>query len=115
MMATTTHARRSDPLSSELTLRSLGRDTTAKARVIQAAARIELQTRQGGGGHRPWTDTELLEEIEHMTNKRWQRNVVARTRGLLVNDGWIEQAGMFTFRGKPHLHFRLTEQAARAS
>ena len=48
------HARRTDPLSSHLTLASLGRDDSLKARVLAAAFRLE--ERSGG---RPWNDTQL--------------------------------------------------------
>lgn len=116
MTATDAHARRSDPIPSHLTLQSLGRDTTAKARIVLAA--FQLEERHNG---RPWNDTQLLERIEQITRKRWQRNVIARTRGLMEHSDddpdrpvWVERVGVFEFEGRLLTHYKLTEEARLA-
>lgn len=111
------HARRTDPLSSHLTLASLGKDESLKARVLAAAFRLE--ERLDGA---PWNDTQLTEEIERHTRTRQQRNVIARTRDLmtaeLVGDewsvGWFRPVGLFAWDGRDLMHYQLTDDALRA-
>lgn len=108
-MTDTPHARRTDAISSHLALQALGRATSLKAHVITAALMLEDPI-----DVTCWCDTELTEKIEQITGKRQQRNVIARTRGLLEQDGWIEKVGLFDYDGRPHLHFALTAAAVRA-
>jgi predicted ATPase len=108
------HARLSDPISSELTVASLGKDTSYKALVVAAARYIET-ARDVTGHLRPWNDTQLWITIEAMTRRRHQRNVISRTRGLLERDGWFENVGLYDFDGRPLVHFILTPQAKEAS
>lgn len=107
------HARRSDPISSHLTVQSLGKDSSLKAQLITAALHLEdvLDRRTMT---QIWTDTQLTETLEMMTGRRHQRNVVARTRGLLERDGWFERVGMFDFDGRPQVHFTTTKAAHNA-
>lgn len=112
MVTTTTdapHARRSDPLSSHLTVQSLGKDTALKARVVTAAMRLSLDHE-----HDEINDTMLTMEIERSTGRRQQRNVIARTRGLLEQDGWFERVGLWPFDGRPTVWFKLTPFAWNA-
>jgi hypothetical protein len=107
------HARLSDPISSELTVASLGKDTSYKALVVWAARYAErLEEHNGRPPH--WNDTQLWEIIERHTSRRHQRNVISRTRGLLERDGWFENVGLFEYEGRPLVHFILTPQARRA-
>lgn len=105
-------ARRSDPISSHLTLASLGKDTSLKARVLSAA--FALEDRHAG---RPWNDTQLTEEVERATRSRQQRNVIARTRDLMTSeqlgDGttverWFEPTGLDRHDGRDLMHYRIT-------
>lgn len=114
------HARSTDPISSHLTLASLGKDTSLKARVLAAAFRLE--ERHGGA---PWNDTQLTEEIERHTRTRQQRNVIARSRDLMTaelvpmgdpptfqwSSGWFRPAGTFDYDGRPLSHFQLSPEA----
>jgi len=102
------HARRSDPISSHLTVGSLGKDTALKHLVLMAAFTLELN------GNTLWNDTELTLQIERYTRKRQQRSVIARTRGLMTTDGWFEPQGMFTHNGRPLMHYASTPEARRA-
>jgi hypothetical protein len=102
------HARRSDPVSSHLTLASLGKDTATKSRVLVAAFALEID------GHDMWNDTQLTLKMEQLSGRRHQRNVVARTRDLMTDDGWFEKVGMFDFNGRPLVHCRTTQQARTA-
>lgn len=104
-------ARSSDPISSHLTLASLGRDSSLKSRVLAAA--FELEDRAPG---RPWNDTELTEQIERTTRSRQQRNVIARTRDLMTSERvgdelverWFEPVGLDRFEGRELMHYRIT-------
>jgi hypothetical protein len=98
------HARRSDPISSHLTLASLGKDTSLKARVLAAAFRLEER-------HAVWNDTMLTEMVEHTTRQRQQRNVIARTRDLMTDDGWFEGVGLDEYEGRTLMHYKLTDGA----
>lgn len=101
MTMTDAHARHSDPLSSDFTVKSIAADVRGRELVLQVAA-----TFTG-----PWCDTELWEATERLTGRRHQRNVIARTRGLMEADGYISRVGQWTFRGRPSVvHFILTPQ-----
>jgi hypothetical protein len=106
--STDVHARRSDPVSSHLTLASLGKDTALKNRVLAAAFELEAN------GHSMWNDTQLTEKVERMTGKRQQRNIIARTRDLMTDDGWFEKVGMFDYDGRQLVHCRTTPAAVTA-
>lgn len=116
-MASDARARRTDPISSHLTLASLGKDDSLKARVLAAAFRLE--DRSGGA---PWNDTQLTEEIERHTRQRQQRNVIARTRDLMTcalidgewGIGWFQPVGLFGHEGRDLMHYRLTDGAKTA-
>jgi hypothetical protein len=109
-MTDTPHARRTDAISSHLALQALGRATSLKAHVVTAALMLEDPVEV-----ECWCDTELTAKVEQITRKRQQRNVIARTRGLLEQDGWIEKVGLFDYDGRPHLFFKLTPAAITAT
>lgn len=98
------HARRSDPISSHLTLASLGKDTSLKARVLAAAFRLEDR------GIAAWNDTQLTEMVEQTTRKRQQRNVIARTRDLMTPE-WFTVIGLDRYDGRDLMHYRLSDEA----
>lgn len=93
------HARRSDPVSSHLTNQSLGKDTSTKALIWTMAA---WWSRNHGT---PMNDTLLTELLEHHTGGRFQRNVVARSRDLMTDDGWFIKVDMRTYHGRTLVHF----------
>ncbi len=75
------NARASDPQSSH--------EANAKIRANRGLAGMVLkavQTIQDASGA---TDDAILEWIEASSGKRQQRNVIARTRGLLERDGFL--------------------------
>lgn len=89
------HAR--GPIQSQLTVDSLGRDTSLKfliaiavtvcsRRIVNWASDTDL--RQYAWNH-PVTDDMITEYLELCCNRRFQRNVIARTRGLMERDGWF--------------------------
>ena len=98
------HARRSDPISSHITLASLGKDTSLKARVLAAAFRLEER------GFAAWNDTVLTEQVEHMVHQRQQRNVIARTRDLMTPQ-WFTPVGLDTYDGRELMHYKLSDEA----
>ena len=84
------------PVQSQLTLTSLGKDTTLKHRI--ACAVVELSkirvTSMVDGAQvcvfaRPVTDDDITDRLELVHARRFQRNVVARTRGLMEHAGWF--------------------------
>lgn len=98
--APTPHARLTDPASSELTLRSLGRDTSYNWRIFAAivalSERGELRHYDDGTSiavihDNPVTDDEILEYLERRDGRRYQRNVIARQRGIIRELGWIRR------------------------
>lgn len=105
---TDAHARRSDPLSSHLTVQSIGKDMTLRGRVLAAALSLEMY--KNGDA---WNDTELTERVEAMTGQRQQRNVLARTRGLIEQDGLIERVGEWDFNGRRTVWFHTVSSVVR--
>ena len=83
-MSTDTHARRSDPIGSHLTVASLCADVSLATLILTA---VHIITDEG----QPATDDDVQDWIEHRTRKRQQRNVLARARGRLERDGELER------------------------
>ena len=104
----TAHARLSDPVSSEYTVASIGRDTSLRRLVMNAV----IECYEPGGCV---TDDVVLTHIELRQQRRFQRNVLARTRGLLENEGWLARHG-FHIRndGRRVITFIPTHQALDA-
>ena len=88
------------PIQSQLTLASLGRDESLKRAI--AAAVVHLCWRRytkwdiasgrlvpHADYEKPVTDDDITERLEAVHGRRFQRNVVARTRGLMEVDGWF--------------------------
>lgn len=94
------HARMSDPVSSEIAVVSIGRDLSIRSAILRLAERWSNQAR-------PFTDTMLTDEIEKAWGTRQQRNVIARSRGLIEREGLIERVGLFDVGGRPYMHFQL--------
>jgi hypothetical protein len=73
------HARALDPESSHTTVRSIVKDKTLAADILRAVVRIY---RENHGAS--MTDDDVLDElIATYPGVRFQRNVIARSRGLL--------------------------------
>lgn len=95
------HARHTDPESSELTLQSLGKDTSYNWRVFAGLValsmrdelRVDFRGEEGICVHhdRPVTDDQLLDYMERRYERRYQRNVIARQRGIIRELGWIKR------------------------
>jgi hypothetical protein len=101
------HARVTDPISSELTVASLGRDTSYRRLVLEAVFNNLDNERV--------TDDDVLDYIERTTERRHQRNVIARTRGLLEREGWLERGPMVTRAdGRTVISYDFTSQALNA-
>jgi hypothetical protein len=95
---TTPHARLSDPISSEVAVAAIARNTSLKDNIMLAAERL----------HPQWfDDTDLLELVEEQTGKRQQRNVIARSRGLMERDGLFVRMGMVHRGSRNTVHFCL--------
>lgn len=78
------HARLTDPLSSERAVAAIAKDSRLKDHILHAAERL----------YPVWfDDTDLLELVEEQTGRRQQRNVIARSRGLMERDGVFERMG----------------------
>ncbi len=111
------HARRTDPVSSHLTLASLGKDESLKSRVLAAAFTLEDRHPDV-----PWNDTQLTAEVERATRSRQQRNIIARTRDLMTSEKigdetvvrWFEPVGLDEYDGRSLMHYRITADAVRA-
>lgn len=94
------HARLTDPVSSELTLQSLGKDTSYNWRIfdaiVRSSRREELRVSSDGEGIAvihdvPVTDDMILDYMERRHMRRYQRNVIARQRGIIRELGWIQR------------------------
>lgn len=89
----TAPARARGPRQSQLTLDSLGRDESMKRNVARAVVMCSRRgdPKSGAFVHdRPVTDDQITEWIERRLGRRQQRNVIARSRGLMERDGWFD-------------------------
>jgi hypothetical protein len=93
------HARTSDPVSSDETVKSIVADV-GYAELVMTAAR-------GLGPGVQFDDTDLWRMIEAMTDRRHQRNVIARARGRLERDGHIVRVGIRYRLDRRSMHFAL--------
>lgn len=94
------HARMTDPVSSHLTIDSLGRDTSYNWRIFEAiialSERTEFRHYDDGDSiavihDHPVTDDDIVEWMERRYQRRFQRNVVARQRGIVHEMGWLKR------------------------
>lgn len=99
---TTIHARHSDPITSHRAVTAIAADQTLATNIMAAAHRLHQ------GGQDTFDDTDLLVEIEDAIGRRQQRNVIARSRGLMEADGMFVRVGERPNADRPStLHFRL--------
>ena len=84
----TAPARARGPRSSQLTLDSLGRDESLKRNIARAVMACSVHD-SPQTYDRPVTDDDITDWLEIRFRRRFQRNVVARTRGLLQQAGWF--------------------------
>lgn len=94
------HARRTDPVTSDRTVKSIAKDGTLAYYVWTYAFLKRAQ-------EEPFNDTELTEWIERATCKRQQRNVIARARGLMEDAGLLRQVGIFYHQGRELMHYAI--------
>jgi len=89
------------PIQSQLTLASLGKDHSLKANIARAVIACSHRhysrwNRDAGrlvgveDYTREVTDDDITDQLERTHGRRFQRNVVARTRGLMEVDGWFD-------------------------
>ncbi len=81
-------ARARGPRSSQMTLDSLGRDESLKRNIARAVMACSVQD-DPQTYDRPVTDDDITDWLETRFRRRFQRNVIARTRGLLQQAGWF--------------------------
>lgn len=72
------------PLSSELTLASLGKDQSLRMGIVRAVLAFERR------GATSVIDDWIVEYLETVRKRRMQRNVIARERGRLEVNGWLQ-------------------------
>lgn len=101
----TAHARRSDPVQSHAAVAGVVADTSLAGLILWACAYHNPE-------REPLTDDDVLELMEARTGRRFQRNVIARARGRLMNpeDGpnLLEQCPDVIGRtGRPTICYRL--------
>lgn len=93
------HARMGDPRSSHRTVNSLGRDGVLKRQIWFVFD--WMLTR----GTPEVNDTQLTELLEQIHRRRYQRNVVARARGLMEDDGFLLGVGERDYCGRMIEHY----------
>jgi len=111
-MTPSDHARRSDPRSSDRTVTSIVKDPTLADLIVRAFAwrlanTAVLRVRKPSAA----CDTWLWQWIEDFTGRRHQRNVIARARGRLVEDGVLVGIGEREYEGVMLNHYVLAPVA----
>lgn len=94
------HARRTDPFTSDQALKAIAKDGTLMAN-IWTVARMFRQDQY------PFNDTQLTEWVEHLTEHRQQRSVIARSRGLMEQAGMFRRVGVLTYEGRELVHYEI--------
>lgn len=104
-------ARATDPTSSHVTVRSLAKDGSSYRMILMAVCRIHVDDASPLPVMRRVTDDLVVAYLERITGRRFQRNVTARSRGLLEPD-YIQRVGVMPdSTGRSVLHYVPTELA----
>lgn len=96
-------ARTSDPESSHRANDSIAKDMTLRDHILQAAGRL-MSVQEC------FDDTDLTEAVEDATLRRQQRNVIARSRGLMERDGLFVRVGIVDRGDRRTVHFTTWKQ-----
>lgn len=106
------HARRGDPRSSDRTVKSIVKDGSLAALILKAADwhLANVGWEWADFTDQAFCDTWLWEWIEQFTGRRHQRNVIARARGRLVDDGVLVGVGERNYNGVMLEHYVLFVQ-----
>lgn len=99
-------ARTSDPLGSHEALASITKWQGLREAILMAAQTFDPA---------PFDDGDLTEYINHIWSTGVQRNVVARSRGILEREGKLVRIGNRRHNGKATMHFRLPDNQTRAA
>lgn len=104
-------ARATDPTSSHVTVRSLAKDGSSYRMILTAVCQLHLGSTFGMTPTKLVTDDRVVQALETVMDRRFQRNVVARSRGLLEPD-YIQRVGVMPdSNGRSILHYVPTELA----
>lgn len=109
-------ARTSDPIQSHLTVASIKSDSGLAADILRCLHELRA-CHEAVYPHRPWhgaCDDDVVVWLENRHQRRFQRNVVARARGLLEQPDAgcvIERMPslMSSVTGRPVIHYRLRD------
>lgn len=93
------HARKTDPFTSDQALKAIANDTTLMANIWKFA---KVYASRG-----PFNDSQMTQWIEVHTERRQQRNVIARSRGLLVQAGLLREAGIREYHNRELMHYEI--------
>ncbi|HRA86088.1 MAG TPA: hypothetical protein PLT40_17265 [Ilumatobacteraceae bacterium] len=107
----TDHARRSDPASSDRTVKSIVKDGALADLILKAMHHrvVYWYLYETEPSDHAVCDTYLWERLEARTGRRLQRNVIARARGRLVTDGLLVGVGARDYNGQELEHYVLTD------
>jgi hypothetical protein len=105
-------ARATDPTSSHVTVRSLAKDGSSYRMILTAVCQLSMGSILFGLAPSPLvTDDRVVIALETVMGRRFQRNVIARSRGLLEPD-YIKRIGVMPDdTGRSILHYVPTELA----
>lgn len=92
------HARRSDPSSSHIAVAAIAADAKLVEQIRHAARRLHPSL---------FDDTDLVQLVEDQTGRRQQRNVIARSRGLMEYAGEFVRVGVRKRDNRETMHYRL--------
>lgn len=100
------HARRTDPYTSDKALKAIAKDTTLMHHIWNCA-KAHCWPPPGEECTGYFNDTMLWEWCEIFMGSRQQRNVVARSRGLLEQAGLFRRIGVREYRGQELMHYEI--------
>lgn len=94
------HARRTDPYTSDQALKAIAKDGTLMSLIWKYA---NVYRSRG-----PFNDTQMAMWIEVATERRQQRNVIARARGLMEDAGLFRQVGVLDYHNRELMHYEIS-------
>ena len=95
------HARKTDPYTSDKALKAIAHDGTLMGWIWHLAVVYRDEY------HQFFNDSILTWEIEDRSGKRQQRNVIARSRGLLEDAGMLRQVGVRRWWDQDLMHYEI--------
>lgn len=102
------HGRKTDPYTSDQALKAIARNGSLMSEIWWAA---------NDASKKGWcfNDTWLTQRLEQYTGRRYQRNIIARARGLMLEAGLFRVVGPVLYEGRELMHYNINPNQPRSN